>query len=260
MKLSEEDIRKLYQASADEKRRPGDGCPSLDSLLASFSEEASEEEKLRTADHIAGCGPCRRMFETAREILKGAAALAGEAEGATLSEDEAAELKRRAAVRMNELAGYAKPDRSQGHVGRMKAFSFRYRFALVAAGLVMIIAAGLLVLRMPRPESADVFRGEPGPALVLMSPRGVQKMLPQHFQWQPYSEAEEYRVKLLDEELDVVWDSGPIRETSLDFPADLAEGLKRESVYYWKVTAFLADGTTQESDLQEFRIQDRTRP
>jgi hypothetical protein len=260
MRLREKDIRKIYQSSADKKIQSGHSCPSVDALLASFSPETSEEEKLQMADHVAGCGPCRRKFEAAREILKGAAALASEAEGVALTEEEAIGLRQRAAARLNELEERQEAGNLKDPIGRKKTFLFRYRHALMAAGLVMIIAAALIVLRAPQEKDTDAIRGERGPAIVLITPRGLQNTLPLHFQWQPCPAAETYMVKILDERLDVVWDSGPIRVTSLDFPPGPAEGLKQESIYYWKVMVLLNDGTTQESDLQEFRIKGHTPP
>ena len=243
MKLSHEDLKKLYRSSYSATVKEEDACPPVDLLMSSFLPETSEEDKFRVADHVAGCSSCRVKFELAREILSKATRLARESEGIALTEAEVTALKQRAAARLRE-----------NEKGR--SFFFRYRYASAAAGIIMIMAAIFLVLRAPQDKDSGAMRGEAGAAMVLLTPRGVQKALPLHFKWQPYPGAETYEVKVLDEKLDIVWSSGRIRATSLYLPQGPAEGLKRGAGYYWKVAVFSDDESVQESGLQGFQLQE----
>lgn len=243
MKLSHEDLKRLYQSSGAATVKEEGACPSDDLLMSSFLPETSEGDKFRVADHVAGCSSCRAKFELAKEILSGAARLARESEGVALTEAEAAGLKQRAAARLRE------PEKG-------RSFFFRFRYASAAAGLILIMAAILLVLRTPQDKDAGAMRGEAGAAVVLLTPRGVQKTLPLSFEWRPYPGAEAYELKLLDEKLEIVWASGRIKATSLGLPPGPAEGLKRGDGYYWKVSVFSGDEILQESNLQSFQLQE----
>ena len=243
MKLSHEDLKKLYRSSCAETSREEGACPPVEFLMSTFLPETSEEDKFRVADHVAGCRSCRAKFELAREILSGAARLTRESEGVALTEAEVSALKQMAAARLRE-----------NEKGR--SFFFRYRYASAAAGLVMIMAAILLVLRAPLNKDSGALRGEARAAIVLLTPLGVQKALPLHFEWLPYPRAETYEVKVLDEKLDIVWSSGRIRATSLDLPPGPAKGLKMGASYYWKVAVFSDDEILQESGLQSFQLQE----
>jgi hypothetical protein len=243
MKLSHEDLKRLYQSSGAATVKEEGACPSDDLLMSSFLPETSEEDKFRVADHVAGCGSCRAKFELAREILSGAARLARESEGVALTEAEVAGLKQQAAARLRE------PEKG-------RSFLFRFRYASAAAGLIMIGVAILLLLRTPQDKDAGAMRGEAAAAVVLLTPHGVQKTLPLRFEWQPYPGAEAYEVKLLDEKLDIVWASGRIRTTSLDLPPGPSEGLKRGAGYYWKVSVFSDNEILQESNLRTFQLQE----
>jgi hypothetical protein len=256
MKLSHEDLKGLYRSSGARKADEEGACPSDDVLMSSFLPETGEEVKFRVADHAAGCRSCRAKFEMAREILAETARLTRPSEGVALTEAEVSELKERAAAKLRKMERRPKPGSAQDFSEQWRAFFFRYRYASTAAGLIMILAAVLLVLRAPWNKDAGAMRGESGTAVVLLAPRGGQKALPLRFEWQPYPGAEAYEVKLLDEKLDIVWASGRIRATSIGLPPGPAEGLKRETGYYWKVSAFSGDRILQESELRSFRLQE----
>lgn len=256
MKLSHEDLKGLYRSSGAKKVNEEGACPSDDFLMSSFLPETSEEVKFRVADHVAGCRSCRAKFEMAREILSETARLTRPSEGVALTEAAVSELKERAAARLREMERRPKPGRAQDFSEKWRVFFFRYRYASTAAGLIMILAAVLLVLRAPWNKGAGALRGEAGEAVVLLAPNGVQKGLPLRFEWQPYPGAETYELKVLDERLDIVWTSGRIRATSLALPPGPAEGLKRGAVYYWKVSVASSGETVRESDLWSFELQE----
>jgi hypothetical protein len=254
MKLSHKDLKTLYRSSSAGTTNDESACPSVDFLMSSFLPETSEEDKLRVADHVAGCHSCRAKFELAREILSEASRLTRESEAVELTEAEAAALRQKAAAKLREMGKRPKAGGRKDFSETWRTFFFRYRYASVAVGAVMIVAAILLVLRAPQIKDTGAMRGEAGAALVLATPRGIQKALPLHFEWQPYPGAKTYEVKVLDGKLDVFWTSGRIRTTSLNLPSGPTEGLKKGNVYYWKVSAFSDGEMIQESNLQSFQL------
>lgn len=255
MKLRDEDLKKIYQRPRGMKPEGKAACPSEDDILKSFTPEMSEEEKLRIADHVTECGACRWKFEAAREMLKGAKALAAELEGQALSGNETAELHQRALEKIRKLEGGSEKAERKSFSDNLRSFFFQYRYASVVAGLVMVALAAWLVLRSPQAGRDDVMRGREGFVIALESPRGIQEGIPTLFRWRSSREGGEAEVRVLNEELDVIWTSGRVRMTPIEFPAPLAEIIKKDAVYYWKVIVYQDDGRIDESDLQEFRLK-----
>jgi len=255
MKLRADDLKTLYQRSLGTKPDGKAACPSEDVILKSFTPEMSEEEKFRIVDHVAGCGACRSKFEAAREILKGAKALAAELEGQSFSESEAAALRQRALEKIQELEGRSEREKKRSFAESLRIVFFRYRYASVTAGMIMVFLAVWLAVQSPWKKEGAVIRGEGEAAVTLEAPQGIQEKKPSVFQWRPYPGAREYEVRVLDEELDVVWSSGKIKTNSIEFPASLSEAMKREAIYYWKISVYLEGGEVKESHLQEFRLK-----
>ena len=255
MKLRNDDLKTLYRRSLQARPDGKTSCPSEDAILKSFTVEMSEEEKFRIIDHMAGCGACRLKFEAAREILKGAKALAGELEGQSLSGDETAALRQRALEKIRELGRGPQKEEKKSISDRLRIFIFQYRYASVVAGVFMVALAAWLVLKSPQGGRDNVVRGIKEPVIALESPRGIQAEVPALFRWRSPWEGGEAEVRVLNEELDMIWSSGRIRATSLEFPPSLSEIIEREKIHYWKVIVYLDDGRINESDLQEFQLK-----
>ena len=255
MKFRDDDLKALYRRSLQARPDGKTSCPSEDAILKSFTTEMTEEEKFRIIDHVAGCSACRSQFEAAREILKGAKALAGELEGQSLSSDETAALYQKAAEKIRELRGRPQIEKKPSLYGRLRMFFLQYRYASVAAGLFVAALATWLVLKSPQAGREGIMRGTEGFAIMLEAPRGIQAEVPAHFRWRSPWPGGECEVRVLDEKLDVIWTSGKVLATSLEFPASLQGLIKKNSVYYWKVIAYLDDGRINESDLQEFKLK-----
>lgn len=255
MKLREEDLKTLYQQSTGAKPAGETACPSEDDILKSFTPETSEQDKFRIVDHVAGCDGCRWKFEAAREILKGSNVLAEEFEGQALSASETAALHQLAKEKIRSLEGGPEKAEKKSFVDSLRNFVFQYRYASIVAGLLMVALAAWMVLKFPRPGRDDVLRGREDTAIELETPRGIQAGLPLLFRWRSRWPGGESEVRVMNEELDVVWTSGRIRATSVELPPALSETIKADSVYYWKVIIYLDDGRINESGLQEFKLK-----
>jgi hypothetical protein len=255
MKVRDEDLRALYPKSLGRKPDEKISCPSEDAILRSFTTEISEEEKLRLIDHVADCAACRPKFQAAREILKGAKTLAAEFEGQSLSESEVTALRRHAQEKLHELEASPNSGKKRSPTKSLKSLFFRYRYASVAAGILMVFLAVLIVVQSTHKVSDTLIRGEAGSAVNLEAPRGIQEMRPSVFRWAPYPGAGEYEVRLMNEKLDVVWTSGKIKTSQVGFPDVLLVTLEKGAVYYWKVSVYLEDGSIVDSQLQQFILK-----
>lgn len=246
MKLRHDDLKALYRNSVGRKPDEESSCPSDEVILRSFTPEMSEEEKLRLVDHASACAVCGPRFQAAREIMMGAKTLAAEFEGRFVSRSETAELKGRAREKM-------KRRESPSH---RKVILFRYRYAWVAAGFIVVFLAAWIAVQSPRKMSDTMIRGETGAAVELETPRGTLEKAPSFFRWTPYPGASEYEIRVLNDRLDAVWASGGIKVNRAALPAAVSEALEKGTVYYWKVTVRLEGGNVVESRLQEFRLKE----
>jgi hypothetical protein len=141
--------------------------------------------------------------------------------------------------------------------GRIRAaVAFRPWAAIAAAaGLVLVIAAGLLVLgRGPQagsaPAGGEIVRGA---TLVALEPSGSLKTAPAALGWKPAAAGREYQVEISGPELS--WTS-PATETGTALPEEVRSRLRPGAAYVWQVKAYAPDGTLMEkSNKIAFKIQ-----
>jgi hypothetical protein len=257
MKLRAEDLKRIHQTSRQEPSFKNGECPSDELLIKSFSAEASEEEKLATIDHVTGCASCHWKFEAIRQILSGTGKIAKELEGLSLSEKEVSQLQE---VARNKIQGLEKQRREKKNLGLKTIFSSflasrALKYVSAAAGLLIVFLAAFLFLKTPPSLKRDIARGTSDQALELIAPRGEVKSFPLFFKWRPYPKAQEYEVKLLDEELTDIWKSDRIKAIEVELPQGQFERMEKEKTYYWKVVVHLKAGTAKESGLQEFKLR-----
>lgn len=257
MKLRAEDLKRIYQTSRQEPSFKTEGCPSDELLTKSFSAEVSEEEKCKIIDHVTGCASCHWKFEALREIFMGAHEIARSFEGVSLSKEEVRQLKNRAKRKIVMLEKERLGKRGPGFKERVRALfsSHRFKYAPAAVGGLMIILAALFVLRIPQNLRKDIIRGEEEQILELISPKGEIDRPPIIFTWKPYPKAVDYEVRLLDEELNPVWNSEKIQKTEIELPSALLPKMEKGKMFYWKVIADLESGARKESGLQPIKLK-----
>jgi hypothetical protein len=258
MKWENQDLKKLYQSSLDNKQTVDQGCPDDDAIIQSFSPILSESEKNEIVDHISECSLCREKFTIAQQVFSEGKKMAADLEGMSLSEEETEELNKIARVKIKEMerpkhiaAGVSVKPRSLFWLWQKTAF----KYATILAGFVIIVLVTFFLLKAPYISVEDTVRGVQDDIILLTNPKGDLTEIPQEFEWNPVQGATGYRVVLLDEELSEVWVSEKIPQTSLKLSQLLFEAIKRGRLYYWKVIVFSSDGGTRESGLQEFEVK-----
>jgi hypothetical protein len=257
MKLRAEDLKRIYKRSRQESSFKNGGCPSDELLIKSFSAEVSEEEKLATIDHVTRCASCHWKFEALRQILRGTGEIAKELEGLSLSAKEVSQLQE---VAKNKIQGLEKRRQQKKIPWRKTRFqsflaSRALKYVSAAAGLLIVVLAAFLILKTPPNLKQDIARGPADQTLELIAPKGEVRDFPLFFKWRPYPKAQEYEVKLLDEELTDNWKSDRIKAIEVELPQGQFERMEKEKTYYWKVVVHLKAGTAKESGLQEFKLR-----
>ena len=257
MKLRDEDLKRIYQRSRREPPAKKEACPSDELLMKSFSGEMSEEEKFKIIDHVTGCGSCHWKFEALHQILNGTEEIAQKLEGISLSEKGVSQLREIAKDRIYELETQSREKKNLGFKRKFIAFfaSGALRYIPAAVGLLIIVLAAFVILKTPANVERDMARGPADQIVELVAPKGEVKDYPLFFKWRPYPKAEDYEVKLLDEELTDIWKSGRIKATEVELPQGQIERMQKEKTYYWKVVVHLKAGTLKESGCQEFKLR-----
>jgi len=140
------------------------------------------------------------------------------------------------------------PDRAALTLGgRIRAASALrpWAAAAAAAGLVLVIAAGL-VLRSRGPNAGpgmtggDIVRGA---AITALAPSGRLKTAPAALAWKPAAPGREYQAEISGPDMN--W-TGPATETGVVLPEDVRARLRPGIAYEWQVKAYAPDGTLME--------------
>jgi len=131
--------------------------------------------------------------------------------------------------------------------GRIRAaFALRpWAAAAAAAGLVLVITAGLLVLGRG-PQAGPAAAGDEivrGTAIVALEPAGGLKSAPAALAWKPAASGREYQAEISGP--DMSW-TGPATETGVVLPEDVRAKLRPGVAYVWQVKAYAPDGTLME--------------
>ena len=164
--MTDQRLRELYQHAID-ARVPGTrvDCPPPERLLALARREGSEEDRLRTLDHVMSCGECMRELELLRVIEKAGA-------------------------------------RSDGSGAAVRRTSFAWRRALpLALAASLVLAVGITLRQRATDVAGDEqSRGGPsamevhGPMTISAAP-GDSLVLA----WHPVPAASRYLVEVLDD-------------------------------------------------------------
>ena len=257
MEMEDNDLKEYYQSLLRKNPPHKKGCPDIEALTRSFSEEMSENEKIRVIDHISACGLCYKKFETISQILKESKTLKDQFEGVSLSETEVRELKQRAQNRINEIKAHD-VSRLKLSFGQKIAALFKLKsplkYATAIAAVFIMAVAVLILLKIPQSIKEETLRGIKKESIKMISPRGEVKEFPLTFEWEPFAGSREYQIVLLDDELTRIWTSEKVDRTKMPIPSEVQNRLQVEKTHYWKVVILLQDGTQRESDLQEFTL------
>lgn len=251
MKIDGDELRRLYRSAAD-AGKPGSRrtCPSPDQIIELLEGTLSARERIRLADHLAGCALCCEEYLFLRDLR--------------LPTDElVAELETWARGR-GSAQGRApeRPPRGDGAVPVIRPEKKRrdprpWRFVFGTAATALTVA--LLIVFVPRLKK--LWQGEsrmsPARGIELISPRNGARISRQaaFFRWKPIARAEHYVLEIFDEALAPVWKSPEIRTNVYSFTHGLPRELSPLKAYYWVVTGFLPDESRVESGVGSFVLK-----
>ena len=115
-----------------------------------------------------------------------------------------------------------------------------------ALALFLIVGGGLR-----RPER---LRGTAQEVISIVAPEGEVDAV-RELVWKPVRTASSYRVRLLDEHLDVLWEGRPASAEAA-LPAELSESLLAGESYYWQVETQDAEGVHWKSRLTRLTLRE----
>ncbi len=207
-------------------------CPKNEVFLKALVGELGEDEKESFIDHIFCCSKCRLKFDAIKGLNREYRREAKDIPDGTLTSDEVKFFRKMAARKLREL--------EKGSP----------RFSLIRPGLKWIFAASIFLavvtigyFLLYSPPDQKMFRTTNN-ELRLSKPMGKIRVPPSMFKWSPVKNADVYNFKLLDEDLQVLWDknlivsseSGP-SVSSLVLDETIKNKLKRGKTYVWTVVA-----------------------
>lgn len=256
MKLNEIELKKMVQGLPPAADTKGKNCPSDDEIIESFTGNVEKTKKLALVDHLFRCRTCFEKFSALKEIFNQSQAITKNLSGIGFSRQEAALLKQKGTEKIRQLQQARK--RSKGISRKQIGILFSkplYRYFSMAALFLLCVIGGILVVNSFFSSPRAVFRGDYQTLLQLREPQGLIIQSSIDFKWKPMQKLAEYQVCVMDEELTRFWKSDRVNTTEIRLPAEMYEQIIGGKLYYWKVTAFLPDGTTKESNLTSFELK-----
>ena len=223
MKITSEDLKRAYKSHI---RRcipsSREACPSAESIFNVFEKSISLSEKEKVIDHITNCCYCLREFELFLDFYRQEEAAIGNVANAKL---------------------LLSPRFKTPHLWRWATAS------LFAVGLAVAVLWGVRsLLRAPEEERGRL----PGQIQLIFPVRGQEVRAPWNFSWERIPGAEYYLLEIFDKSLLPLWKSPRIEAPNYRIPAESANIIQANDVYFWTVTACLVDGTKREAPLEEF--------
>jgi hypothetical protein len=226
-------------------------CLENEVFISALLKKGSLEEKERLIDHILVCQKCKLKFAALKQISNQLGTFTEGFEGKKFTAGEEEEFRKMARQRINELSKKPK-------VPFWRSLPVRY-LVTAAAGLLIVIAGYFLVIKL---QQREVYReGERG-EFRLIEPVGVITEVPSVFSWTYHGDADNYFLRLIDDELNIVLTKSIVRTKDVYEPkATLSEDekkkLNRGKTYIWEVEARNVFHKVITSDRKHFEIKER---
>lgn len=253
MDLQEKEVRDILKNIPGQTSDRQMKCPESETLLQAVEGKLSRKEKFAIIDHVFKCPQCLRKFQAIKEFRAAGRSLVKDKEKIELAEEEVKEL-------MFIAGGKTRPPSEgrtslSGKIARMSVFTrSSYKYLSLLAASVIIIIGLLLVFQESTPLGDGNIRGIRIGKAQLISPKGDYRQIPVKFEWKPVENAQEYQVKLYDEELTPVWTSSKIQSSTCMLPDEIFKKLRSNTPYFWKILVFLENGEQDKSPLQDFKF------
>jgi hypothetical protein len=228
MKTNNRELKGAYRSYI--RSRPGAGrksCPAPEEIWHLLWRKGHRKQKARLIDHISDCSACYGEFEAFLEIRR--------AEGRLIDN-----------IKESLKGRFEKPPHS---------WNWRYASALII--LVAVAASVIFSTRWLGLTKKHEERGKLSRQLRLIAP-GSNRTLraPLVFEWEGIPTAEYYIVEIFDSSLLTFWKSPATSQNFFAIPLPIEKRMRRNTRYFWMLTAFQRDGTKTESSLEEFELID----
>ncbi|MEW6212190.1 MAG: hypothetical protein AB1631_27925 [Acidobacteriota bacterium] len=253
MKLTEEKLREIFQQQTARTTPRQTECLTEDQFMRAATGEMTSEERRNVARHLITCIDCTEEYRALRSLE-------------TWAEDSCVKLTSSVeADSVNALlTSPARADR--GRLQRLgdSVAAFWQRLIwepgarrVAAVAVMIVVAASSVVIwqsikRKEPPASTE--RARVSPRLSVEPPnKATLNQPPEKLVWSAVEHAITYRVALYDFQSTPIWESAPLRETSVAIPESVRGRLLRNQPYYWRV--FAEDAIDQrQSELFQFTL------
>jgi len=217
MKLNHEDLADYFRSHVMSKTDMlYDKCPSKEDIAKCFHPKTGEKYKIKIVDHVTTCAVCAEQFEAMRQIFT-----AGEAMEAELTEI----LSTRKA-------------KERGKPGLFPFFLSMPMRISMAVGLV-VLSLSLFFIFQQKP----VYRSSGTKMIEYLQPgQGALVRFPIMFTWKKISDADYYKIRLFDQELNHIFESSPLIENYFSFAEESKVNIIKGRTYFWKISAFTDNG------------------
>lgn len=246
MKITHNDLKRAYKSHIrGQVPSSREVCPPAERIFSIFDESVSPADKDKVIDHITGCCHCLQEFEHFLDFHRKEEKAIG---------DIARYLQKKP-------TGPAVPDKKATALGTLLGLRLKVRplWRLVAASLLIVTVAVLFIIGIESffKASNERERGRLPGQIHLISPvRGEKIKMPLVFRWDGTPMAEYYQLEIFDSALLPLWKSPRVERLHYELPPEAADLISKNTVYFWTITAWLMDGTSRESALEEFTVRE----
>lgn len=210
------------------KNKPN-SCPDNENILEIFLADQDVCDHEALIDHIANCPRCRVKMNLLSAVHKSGRQSKFEPENVAPSEKEKKALRKMARRELRALA--RERNRGKRSFFGLSAWT---RWA-AAAGVLIVLSAGYIAIRQTAHN--DRLRSIQSSDLRLISPLGRLQEAPDSFTWTPVKNTDSYYIKLIDADLQIIFEDETHKTLwSLD-PAIRAK-LKKGITYLWTIEAW----------------------
>jgi len=232
MKIKHNSLKKLYKNYLEDRSHGSrDRCPSPQDFIVYLRDECSKKQKNQIIDHITQCPECLEELNFALKTIR-----------------EEKKL-------MSDLKDLI-PENKQNNKNKFYPQLISFRPVWIYA-LIIITGVVLISYLVRNNSEQEKYRGNEAQSLKLISPTHKNEQKTQMgFEWEDVHDSDYFILEIFDESLYPVWTSDKIKENHATLSDEITAMLIKEKPYYWMVTAFLSDGKTIESQLQEFYISE----
>ena len=245
MKTTFNELRAAYKAHIRKHVPAGrDGCPPEEEILRVFDKFSSSRKREKIIDHVIKCAPCHREFEFFLNLVR----------DENKAGNEISELLKH--DKFNSRLTKEQPKFRKTRIGmRFPRFSLK-RSAAVSIAFLAFVMLLLIAVRTIIKPTLDEERGKGRDEVRLIFPtQGQAVTFPLILRWHKVSGVQHYQLEIFDETLLPLWTSPPIAEPILRIPPDVEMMIEENKLYFWMVTAELADGEKRESQLEDFILK-----